>query len=101
MATAIGIGVGALLSRKPFFGRQLVDAILTAPMVLPPTVLGYYLLVTIGRRSFIGGVFESMTGSSIVFTKTGAVCAAAIGAFPIVVKSGRAALEGVDVTLVR
>ena len=101
VATAIGIGVGAALSRKPFFGRDIVDALLTAPMVLPPTVLGYYLLVAVGRRSFVGHAFEAMTGSSIVFTRTGAVIAAAVGAFPIIVKSARASLEGVDPTFMR
>jgi molybdate transport system permease protein len=73
----------------------------TAPIVLPPTVLGYYVLVSIGRRSAIGHAFEATFGSPIVFTRTGAVVAAAVGAIPLVVKSGRAALEAVDETLVR
>ena len=101
IATALGIGVGALLARGRFTGRDLADALLTAPMVLPPTVLGYYLLVAVGRRSLVGHAYEALTGSSIVFTRTGAVCAAAVGAFPIVVKSSRAALEGVDATVIR
>jgi molybdate transport system permease protein len=101
LATALGIAVGALLSRRQFTGRDIADALITAPMVLPPTVLGYYLLVAIGRRSFIGHAFEGLFGSSIVFTRTGAVCAAAVGAFPIVVKSSRAALEAVDATYIR
>jgi molybdate transport system permease protein len=70
-------------------------------MVLPPTVLGYYLLVVVGRRSGLGAAFEALTGSSIVFTRTGAVLAAAVGAFPIVVKSARASLEDVDPVYVR
>ncbi len=69
-------------------------------MVLPPTVLGYYLLVSIGRRSSSARPSESLTGSSIVFTRTGAVVAAAVGAIPLVVKSSRAALEGVDPILI-
>jgi molybdate transport system permease protein len=73
----------------------------TAPLVLPPTVLGYYLLVALGRHGAIGHAFESLFGSSIVFTRTGAVIAAAVGALPLVTKSGRAALEGVDPTLIR
>jgi molybdate transport system permease protein len=101
VAALLGVAVGAALARKDFLGRNIVDALLTLPMVLPPTVLGYYLLVTIGRRSTIGALYEALTGGSIVFTKTGAVVAAAVGAFPIVVKSARAALEGVDPTLVR
>ena len=67
---------------------------------MPPTVLGYYVLVSLGRRSAIGGAFESLTGATIVFTQTGAVVAATIGALPVVVKSARAALEAVDPVLV-
>ena len=96
IAAVVGVLLAAWLANGRFPGRDLVDVILTAPMVLPPTVLGYYLLVSIGRRSLIGSAFESLTGSSIVFTRTGAVVAAAVGAFPLVVKSSRAALEGVD-----
>jgi molybdate transport system permease protein len=62
-------------------------------------VLGYYVLVLLGRRSLIGHAYESLTGSSIVFTQTGAVVAATIGALPMVVKSVRAALEQTDPTL--
>ena len=101
VAAVLGIAIAAFLTRERLPGRELLDALVTAPTVLPPTVLGYYLLVAIGRRSFIGHAFEQLTGSSIVFTKTGAICAATLGALPIVIKSGRAALEGVDVTLVR
>ena len=57
-ATAIdlvlGVGIGWLLARKRFFGRDLLDALLTLPLVLPPTVLGYYLLVLVGRRGWLG-----------------------------------------------
>lgn len=95
-----GVGLGTLLARR-FPGRDIVDVLVTAPMVMPPTVLGYYVLVAIGRRSAIGMAFEALTGSSIVFTKTGAVVAATVGALPLVVKSARAALEGVDPTLVQ
>jgi molybdate transport system permease protein len=100
ITAVFGIGTGWLLAVKRFPGRDLLDVIITAPMVLPPTVLGYYVLVAVGRRSVIGGLYESLTGSSLVFTRTGAVIAAAIGAFPLVVKSARAALEAVDPTLV-
>ena len=101
LAAALGIAFGLALSRARFPGRNLADALVTAPMVLPPTVLGYYLLVALGRRSPIGHAFEAITGSSIVFTRTGAVVAAAFGAFPIVVKSSRASLEDVDPVFVR
>ncbi len=101
LAAAFGVAFGTLLAQKRFRGRNLADALVTAPMVLPPTVLGYYLLVLLGRRSPIGHAFEALTGSSIVFTRTGAVVAAACGAFPIMVKSSRAALEDVDPVFVR
>lgn len=100
LAAVIGIGVAALLANYRFFGRDLLDVVFTAPMVMPPTVLGYYVLVLLGRRSFIGHAYESLTGSSIVFTFAGAVVAATIGALPLVVKSVRAALEQTDPTLI-
>ncbi len=101
LAGVVGIGIAALLGKERLPGRELIDAIFTAPLVLPPTVLGYYLLVPLGRRSFLGHLYESLTGSTIVFTRAGAVCAAAVGALPLVVKFGRSALEGVDPTLVQ
>jgi molybdate transport system permease protein len=101
LAAAVGVGLATLLANVRFPGRDLVDVVVTAPIVLPPTVLGYYLLVAVGRRSFIGHAFEAVFGSPIVFTRTGAVLAATVGALPLVVKSGRAALEGVDATLIR
>ena len=101
VAAIVGIALAALLTRERLPGRDLLDALFTAPMVLPPTVLGYYLLVALGRRSLVGHTFEQLTGSPIVFTRTGAICAATVGALPIIVKFGRPALEAVDVTLVR
>ena len=99
LAATLGIALGLLLSR-PFPGRDLIDVVVTAPIVLPPTVLGYYVLVTLGRKSALGQAFEALTGSPIVFTRTGAVVAAVIGALPLTTKSARAALEGVDRHLV-
>ena len=101
VATVVGVALGVLLSSKRVWGRDLLDAITTAPMVMPPTVLGYYVLVSLGRNSAIGKGYEALTGSSIVFTRTGAIIAAAIGSLPLVIKSARAALEGVDPTLIK
>lgn len=100
IAAVVGVAFAVLLATKRFPGRDLLDVVITAPMVLPPTVLGYYVLVMLGRRSAIGQAYEALTGETIVFTQTGAVVAATIGAFPLVVKSARAALESVDHTLV-
>jgi molybdate transport system permease protein len=96
LASAVGISLAALLARKRFPGAHLLDALLGAPLVLPPTVLGYYLLVLLGRRSALGRVFEVVTGSPIVFTRFGAVLAAALAALPFVARAARAALESVD-----
>lgn len=99
-ATAInlflGVGLGWLLARPRFFGRELLDTVLTLPMVLPPTVLGYYLLVLIGRNGPLGGWLQSTFGINLVFTWQAAVIAAAVAALPLVFKPARAAFEGVD-----
>ncbi len=100
IAGVVGVAVASLLANVRFFGRDALDALFCGPLVLPPTVLGYYLLVAFGRHSFIGGVYEHVTGNSIVFTRTGAVLAAAVGALPLIVKFSRAALESVDPLLV-
>jgi molybdate transport system permease protein len=91
-----GIGLGYLLARSRFPGRGLLDAIATAPIVMPPTVLGYYLLVTVGRRSPIGRAWESLFGVPLVFTWQGAVLAASVASFPFCLRSARAAIESVD-----
>lgn len=101
VSALIGVGLGAILARRKVPLADLVDGVVTAPMVLPPTVLGYYVLVTFGRTSIIGRAFEAATGSTIVFSKTGVVLAATIGALPLVVMSSRAALESVDPMLTR
>ncbi len=91
----LGVGVGFALARLRFPGRELLDALLTLPMVMPPTVLGYYLLVLVGRRGVFGAWLESI-GIELVFTWQGAVLASTVVAFPLVLKSARAAFEGVD-----
>ena len=99
-ATAIdlvlGVAVGFALARVRFPGRELVDSVLLLPMVLPPTVLGYYLLVVLGRHGALGAWLERSFGIQLIFTWQGAVIAAAIVAFPFVCKSARAAFESVD-----
>lgn len=92
----LGVAVGFMLARKRFVGRELLDSLLTLPMVMPPTVLGYYLLVLIGRRGPIGAWLHDNFGINLIFTWQGAVIAATIVAFPLVFKSARAAFESVD-----
>jgi molybdate transport system permease protein len=99
LSVTLGIALGALLAWKRMPMRDLFDGILSAPLVLPPTVLGYYVLTSLGKHSAIGRAWERVWGDSIVFTVTGAVVAATIGSTPIVVKAARAALENVDPTL--
>lgn len=92
----LGIGLGYLLARRRFFGRELIDSILTLPMVMPPTVLGYYLLVLLGKKSWIGAWLYTQFGINLIFTWQAATIAAAIVALPLVLKPARAAFEGVD-----
>jgi molybdate transport system permease protein len=101
VASVTGIAVAAWLSGERTRGRDLVDVVFAAPLVLPPTVLGYYLLVALGRDSAVGGAVEALTGQPIVFTRLGAVVAATVGALPLVVRASRAALESVDPRLVQ
>ncbi len=100
IAGVVGVALGALLANRRVIGRDLLDAVLTAPMVLPPTVLGYYLLVAIGRKSGVGGVWFDVFGTHLTFTFAGVVVAATIGALPMVVKGARTAFEQVDPTLI-
>ncbi len=90
-----GVAAAYGLSRWRSPLRDLIDSILTLPLVLPPTVLGYYLLVLFGKRGTFGAWLSSM-GIELVFTWQGAVIASTIVAFPLVLKSARAAFENVD-----
>ncbi len=96
LATLLGLAVAFALARLRFPGRELLDAMMTLPMVMPPTVLGYYLLVLIGRRGVIGEWLYDTLGITLVFTWQGAVIAAAVVAFPLVYKAARAAFEDVE-----
>ena len=95
LATLLGTAVGWGLARGRFPGRNLLDTLLTLPMVLPPTVLGYYLLVMLGRHSTLGAWLDQL-GIRLIFSWQGAVVAATVVAFPLVFKPARAAFEAVD-----
>lgn len=92
----LGTGAGFLLAKSRFAGRNLLDTLLTLPMVLPPTVLGYYLLVLFGRNSAAGAWLQETFGISLIFTWQGAAVAAAAATFPLVFKPARAAFESVN-----
>ncbi len=100
LATLIALIFGLILSyflnKRSFPGKDWLDATCTLPLVMPPTVLGYYLIVLIGRNSFLGGWLYNTFGISLMFTWQGAVLAATVVAFPLIFTSTRAALEGVD-----
>ena len=92
----IGIFLAWVLARLKFLGKEWIDAAITLPLVLPPTVLGYYLLVVLGQRSPLGKLFERLFGFQLTFTPLAAIIAATIHALPLMVKSVRAAFEEVD-----
>ncbi|MBI5642118.1 MAG: molybdate ABC transporter permease subunit [Deltaproteobacteria bacterium] len=97
--TAIsGLALAWLMAKKEFWGKGLLDVVIMQPLVIPPTVLGYYLLSAFGKSSPVGRLFESL-GVEIVFTWKGAVIAAIISSLPLFVKPARAALEGVGIEL--
>jgi len=95
-AAAIGIPIAYWLANRDFRGKDAVDAAVTLPLVLPPTVVGYYLLVLLGRESWFGRLYEFVFGEPLVFTWQAAVVAAVLHSAPLLVKSTRAALESVD-----
>lgn len=95
-----GIGLAYLLARKDFWGKELLDIFLTLPLVLPPTVTGYYLIVLFGRNGIIGRVIYEWTGWTIMFTWQAAVLAAYVVSLPLMIKTARAALEAVDPNLI-
>ncbi|HEX8985208.1 MAG TPA: molybdate ABC transporter permease subunit [Bryobacteraceae bacterium] len=92
----VGLWLAYLLADRKFRGKEFLDAAVALPLVLPPTVLGYYLLVLFGRQSPLGRVYEWAFGAPLVFSWQAAVVAAMFHAIPLLVISARAALESVD-----
>lgn len=100
LTLVIGIGLAVLLQWKRTPARDFVDALTSVPLVLPPTVLGFYLIVSLGPESTVGRAWESVFGSPLIFTFKAAVIAASIGSLPLVVRSVRIGLEAVDPNLI-
>jgi molybdate transport system permease protein len=92
----IGIPLAWVLARRRFWGRSLLDLAVTLPLVLPPTVTGYYLIVVLGRRGWLGAPLHALTGWTVAFTWYAAVIAATVMALPLLVRTARAAIEAVD-----
>jgi len=99
LAFVIGVFFAFLAAHFRFRGRELLDAVLTLPLVMPPTVLGYYLIVLIGRNGWIGRWLYESFGITLIFTWQGAVLASAVVSLPLVYKAARAAFESVDQNL--
>lgn len=96
LVVLVGTAVAYVLSHRTFRGKNLIDSLITLPLVLPPTVLGYYLLVLLGRSSPLGRLYESLFGSPLVFTWQAAVIAAIFHSGPLFIKTAGAALESID-----
>lgn len=100
VATAIvalaGTAAGRTIARARFRGREAVDTLFSLPLVLPPTVTGYALLVVLGRNGWLGGPVHALTGFSLPFTWMACVAAAAVMAFPLMYRAARVAFEELD-----
>ena len=97
----VGVTVAYILARRTFRAKELLDTLFTLPMVLPPTVTGYYLIVLFGRNGLIGGLLYAWTGWSIMFSWYAAILASFVVALPLMIKTTRAAIESVDENLIR
>lgn len=93
---AVGLMLAFLLAKRDFRGKELLDAVLTMPLVLPPTVTGYYLIVLFGRRGFVGSFIYDWTGWTLAFTWQGAVLASVVVALPLMIKASRASIESIN-----
>ncbi len=92
----LGVLTAWLLARRPFPGKVIVDGMIHLPLVLPPVVTGYLLLILFGRRGPIGGWLYDVLGITIAFNWKGAALAAAVMSFPLMVRAVRLSIEGVD-----
>jgi molybdate transport system permease protein len=96
LVAVLGIIIALLLANAKFRGKSLVESILLLPMILPPTVTGYYLVILLGRYGLLGGPLFRWTGWSLMFTWQAAVVAASVVALPIMVRTAQSAIESVD-----
>lgn len=101
LVALIGTWMAFILARKNFKGKEILDILLTLPLVLPPTVTGYYLILFMGRNGLFGKYLFHWTGWSIMFTWYGAALASFIVALPLMIKTTRAAIESVDNNLIK
>lgn len=97
----VGVPLAYVLARRQFPGRAALDLLVTLPLILPPTVTGYYLIVLLGRRGWLGAPLYQATGWSVAFTWYAAVVAATVMALPLLVRTAKAAFESIDRDLER
>lgn len=91
-----GVAVAWLLAKKSFFGKSLLDGLVHLPLVLPPVIPGFLLLLLLGNQGLIGHWLQTTFGVSIAFTWVGAVIASAVMGFPLMIRSARLAISQVD-----
>ena len=91
-----GIAAAWLLARRNFFGKSVIDGLIHLPLVLPPVVVGYVLLITFGRNGLIGSWLYDTFGISLIFTWRGAAIAAGVMAFPLMVRAIRLSIDAID-----
>src|SRR5688572_19861798 len=95
-ALPFGLGIGYVLARKNFWGKSVVDSLVFLPLVLPPVVTGYLLLLTFGRKGTIGGFLDQCCGIVFSFRWTGAALACGVMGFPLMVRAIRLSIEAID-----
>ena len=96
VAMLFGVPLAWLLARRRFRGRSILEVLVLLPMVLPPTVIGFYLLLTVGRRSVIGQAIEALFGHPLVFTPAAAILATTVASAPFLVRAAQGGFETVD-----
>lgn len=99
VSCALGVPLAWYLARRTFPGKRLFEAVILLPIILPPTVLGYYLLRTVGRQSPVGRFIEQTLGIDLIFTWKAAVLASTIVAIPLVMRAAQSAFETIDPSL--
>jgi len=92
----VGTGLGWLFSRRRFFGRSLLEGLVNVPLVLPPVVTGYFLLIALGPSGLLGKFFKNWFGLTIAFTWKAAVLAAAVVSLPLLVRAVKVAVDAID-----
>ena len=96
ISTPLGIGIAWLLARRDFWGKAIIDAVIYLPLVLPPVVTGYLLLLTFGKRGLVGSFLSDYFGIVFAFRWTGAAIACGVMSFPLLVRPIRLSIEAVD-----